>query len=312
MNRQILALVTAFSVAVSVTACGGEGPVNVDRSTTQSVPLIVATSGIVADFTARIAGDAARVESLIPNGYDSHTYEPKPSEMTLLADADLIVTADETLNATVTGLVQLSGDVDRILDLNASALDESDFILREPGNRASANPHTWTSPVLAARWVGSLTDRIAALAPEQEASIRTNAGLLIADLEQLDRDLRAALADLGTDSRKLVVYHDAWVYFGREYGLEIVGALQAVSFAEPSAAELARMADQIRAERVRVFFGSEVFPSDVLEALEAESGARYVPDLADDRLPGQPGDPDHNYLALMRANLEVLVNGLTT
>jgi ABC-type Zn uptake system ZnuABC Zn-binding protein ZnuA len=71
------------------------------------------------------------------------------------------------------------------------------------------------------------------------------------------------------------------------------------------------MADQIRAEGVRVFFGSEVFPSDVLEALEAESGARYVPDLADDRLPGQPGDPDHNYLALMRANLEVLVNGLT-
>jgi ABC-type Zn uptake system ZnuABC Zn-binding protein ZnuA len=165
--------------------------------------------------------------------------------------------------------------------------------------------------LLAARWIAPLTERIVALAPAREADIRANAAAFSTELALLDEEFRTALTPISEDRRKLVVYHDAWEYFGREYDLTVVGALQAVSFAEPSAAELAKMAEQIRAEGVRTFFGSEVFPSDVLEALEAESGAVYVPDLADDRLPGNPGDVNHTYVALMRANLVLLVGGLT-
>jgi ABC-type Zn uptake system ZnuABC Zn-binding protein ZnuA len=303
--RVIVALVAG---SVLLSGCSGSDSPQRDVS---AGPIIVATSAIVADFAGRIAGDAAVIRTLIPNGFDSHTYEPKPSELALLGDADLVVLADANLNAAITGLVKLSGDLSRMLDLNAAALRDDEFVYREPGNVASANPHTWTSPVLAARWVGPLTERIIELVPSREGAIRDNANALSAELAALDEEIGEALRDVPEDRRKLVVYHDAWEYFGREYGLEVVGALQAVSFAEPSAAELARMVKQIRDEGVRVFFGSEVFPSDVLEALEAETGARYVLDLADDRLPGDPGDPQHTYIALMRANLGLLVGGLT-
>jgi ABC-type Zn uptake system ZnuABC Zn-binding protein ZnuA len=310
MKRRSLAALAAFAAVISLSACSSSEPAGT-QARENGTPSIVATSAIVADFATRIAGEAAQVSTLIPNGYDSHTYEPKPSELSLLGDAELIVLADAELNAGITGLVRLSGDQDRVLDLNAAALTSTELIYRESGNDASANPHTWTSPVLAAKWVTPLTDRIVALAPAAEAQIRANAEKLVNELAALDAEIVAAIASIAPADRKLVVYHDAWVYFGQQYGLEVVGALQAASFAEPSAAELGRMVAQIRDEGVKVFFGSEVFPSDVLEVLEAESGARYESDLADDRLPGNPGDANHSYLALMRANLDLLVNGLS-
>jgi ABC-type Zn uptake system ZnuABC Zn-binding protein ZnuA len=308
--RKLVGVAVVFTFVSLVSGCGSSTPSSVPSTSGQDdLPLIVTTSSLVADFVTRVAGDAARVETLVPNGFDAHTYEPKPSELALLEDADLVVLADGNLNAAISGLVSLSGDAGRILDLNAEALVREDRIYREPGNDSSANPHTWTSPVLAIKWVKPITVRLVALIPDAELVFQTNSATLTAALSQLDADIRSQFATLSGKS-KMVVYHDAWEYFGREYGIEVVGALQAVNFAEPSAAELAKMVDQIRNEKVKAFFGSEVFPSDVLEALESETGAKYVPDLADDRLPGEPGDLEHSYIAMMEANVILLLSGL--
>lgn len=300
-------LAAAFTLASCASApdlTGGSDTVEASR------PLVVATSSIVADFVGQVAGANVRVETLVPNGFDTHTYEPKPSELALLSEAALIVFADTSLNANITGIVRLSGAEDRILDLNATALDPDDYVYPEDGGAASANPHTWTSPALAAKWVTPLAERIVELAPDAVDEIDANAAQFRDELAALDTEIRDTLAAVPADRRKLVVYHDAWEYFGREYGLTVIGAIQAVNFAEPSAQKLAEMAAQIRSEGVDVFFGSEVFPSGVLEALETESGAQYIPDLADDRLPGRPGDGNHTYTALMRANLTLLMQGL--
>lgn len=306
MKRSIIA--SALVVAgLALTGCS-----TTPSARSSDTPLVVTTSAIVADFASRLGGDAVDVQLLVPNGFDSHTYEPKPSELALLADADLIVLPDVALNALITGLVELSGDSSRILDLNATALTADQLVYSEPGNAASANPHTWTSPVLASKWIVPLSERLLTLEGVTETQVRANAELLLAEITALDTEIRTAFAELGPQQRKLVVYHDAWEYFGREYDIPVIGAIQAASFAEPSAAELVAMVEQIRAENVPAFFGSEVFPSDVLEALEAETGAKYIPDLADDRLPGNPGDTDHSYVAMMRANLALLIAGLSS
>jgi ABC-type Zn uptake system ZnuABC Zn-binding protein ZnuA len=307
---KVTSLARNAAIMLMLTGCSMTGP-SVESSRSAKVPMVITTSAIVADITSAVGGNAVEVRSLIPNGFDTHTYEPKPSELIMLEQADLVVVADAKLNAAVTGLAKLSGDEKRILYLNERAFSADDFVYREAGNGASANPHTWTSPLLVARWLAPLTERIIALAPDRESDIRANARVFSAELAKLDEEIRSTLSTITAERRKLVVYHDAWEYFGREYELRIIGALQAVSYAEPSAGELAKMAEQIRKEGVRTFFGSEVFPSDVLQALEAESGAIYVSDLADDRLPGIPGDANHNYLALMRANLVLLVDGLS-
>jgi hypothetical protein len=108
----------------------------------------------------------------------------------------------------------------------------------------------------------------------------------------------------------LVVYHDAWTYFARDYGLDMITAVQPADFSEPSASEVRAIIDLIRELGVTVVFGSEVFPTPVLEAIAEETGARYVADLSDDALPGAPGSAEHTYLELMRRNARAIVDGL--
>jgi ABC-type Zn uptake system ZnuABC Zn-binding protein ZnuA len=83
--------------------------------------------------------------------------------------------------------------------------------------------------------------------------------------------------------------------------------VQPSSFAEPTPREVAALIDQIETRGVTAVFGSEVFPSPVLEQVAAESGANYVDDLRDDDLPGAPGDPDHSWNALMQFNFVTIV-----
>ena len=89
-------------------------------------------------------------------------------------------------------------------------------------------------------------------------------------------------------NRKLLTYHDSWAYWAREYGFTVIGAVQASDFSDPSPQEVARLIEQIRAEKVPAVFGSEVFPSPVLEQIAKESGATFVDQLRDDEPPGAP------------------------
>jgi ABC-type Zn uptake system ZnuABC Zn-binding protein ZnuA len=271
---------------------------------------VVASSSIAADFVQQLAGDSVEVVVLVPNQVDTHTYEPAPSELRALEDAALVVLPDRDLNLSIAQVVGLAVDASIVLDLNAAALTAEDYVYRDQSTQTGRNVHTWTDPTLSAKWVAPLAKRLTDLVPAAAAEIEQRAAALSNSLDELDVRARTAVDGLPAAGRKFVVYHDAWEYFGRRYGLDVIGALQAVSFAEPSAAEVAKMADQIRAEQVPAFFGSEVFPSDVMETLEQESGSRYVPGLADDALPGSPGQADHTYMAMMLNNIALIVSGL--
>ena len=112
------------------------------------------------------------------------------------------------------------------------------------------------------------------------------------------------------ENRKLVTYHDSWAYWAPVYGFTVIGAVQPSDFAEPSAQEIADLIDQMNEEKVPAIFGSEVYPSDVLEQIADETGAEYVDDLRDDDLPGEPGDDRHSYIGLMVQNMEIMLPAL--
>ena len=92
--------------------------------------------------------------------------------------------------------------------------------------------------------------------------------------------------------------------------MEVIGAVQPSDFSEPSVREVVGLISQIRDLNIPAVFGSEVFPSDVLETIAGEAGAQFIDDLADDDLPGEPGDPRHSYLGLMLQNMEIMVPAL--
>ena len=129
-------------------------------------------------------------------------------------------------------------------------------------------------------------------------------------MNALDAAVKTASATIDEDLRQLLTYHDAYAYFAQRYGWTVIGAIQPSSFEEPTPKEIADLIDQVRATGVTAVFGSEVFPSSVLEQIGNETGVRYVDVLRDDDLLGSPGDAEHSWLGLMRFNFVTMVEAL--
>lgn len=293
---------------------------------------LVATLPPLADLVAMVGGDRVEVSSLVPAGADAHTYEPRPSDVAALADADAFVGIGLDLNAGAVALAAENLSDDAILLLAERHLDE-DELLRghthgedghthggddggaEDGHThgdepAGPNPHVWTGLGLAADLVDGIAEELSALDPDGAEGYRERAADARAQIEDLHERVTAAVETIPEENRTLVVYHDAWGYFARDHGLELVTAVQPSDYAEPSAGEVRAIVDLIRAHEVPALFGSEEFASGVLDVIAEETGATYVGDLADDELPGEPGDPDHSYLQMMRRNAELIVTHL--
>ena len=129
-------------------------------------------------------------------------------------------------------------------------------------------------------------------------------------LHLLDEKMAEAVQTVPPQNRKLLTYHDSWAYWADRYGFTVIGAIQPSDFAEPSAREVVDMINQIKAEKVPAIFGSEVFPSPVLQQIARETGALYVDDLRDDDLPGDSGDALHSYIGLMVQNMRIMLPAL--
>jgi ABC-type Zn uptake system ZnuABC Zn-binding protein ZnuA len=254
---------------------------------------------------------------VVPIGANGHTYEPVPSEAKTLSRADIYIENGLSLNTSMTLFAAANYPrrtphhslSDVIPPEEVIATDTAEQI-KAHGHAHNYNAHFWPDPNYAALYVRRIVQILSGFDAEDAAGYQQRGDALIAQFQQMDTAFRTALATIPEANRKLVVYHDSWSYFGRRYGLPVVGAIQPTDFSEPSAAELRETIDQVRAQGVPAFFGSEVFPSDVLEAIEAESGAKYVADLADDKLPGEPGTAQHSYVGMMVANTRTIVTAL--
>ena len=148
------------------------------------------------------------------------------------------------------------------------------------------------------------------LSPSNASTFSTNYDAFAAKVDALDDAMKVATATVPAGQRNLVTYHDAYAYFAKHYGYTVIGALQPSSFDEPTPKEIAGLIAQIKSEGVKAVFGSEVFPSPVLEQIGAETGVRYIDVLRDDDLLGRPGDPEHSWLGLMRFNFATMIEAL--
>ena len=303
-------------------------PTPTPTATPEAAMQVTAAVAPVADLVARIGGERVRVETLVPPGADSHTYEPRPGDVARLADSDAYVGIGLDLNPAAVRLAEEHLAEGSPVVLLGERLDERGLLAQpdvghthdhdhghthddEPDHTHDGpNPHVWTSVNLVMEMVDHVAEALAELDPEGADAYRENAQNYLLDLRELDEAIAAAVTTVPERNRTLLAYHDAWVYFADDYDLESVTAVQPADFSEPSAAEVRAIIDLVRDEDVPAVFGSEVFPSDVLDAIADETGAAYVGDLSDDALPGDPGSSEHTYWELMRRNGVLIVEGL--
>ena len=278
-------------------------------------PLAVATT--VAPITSIVANIAAgtgtSVTGLVPEGTNSHTFEPEPSAARQLSDVDVVFINGLKLEDPTRDLARNNAKKgSQICELGTEILPESEWIydFSFPRDGGKPNPHLWTNPPMAKQYARVAKDVLSRRDPANAAKYQSNYVAYAAKIDALDTAMAAATAAMPEANRKLLTYHDAYAYFAKHYGWTVVGAIQPSSFNEPTAKEVANLIKQVKEQKVPAIFGSEVFPSPVLEQVGKESGARYVDVLRDDDLPGKPGDPEHSFLGLMRFDYVTMVNAL--
>jgi ABC-type Zn uptake system ZnuABC Zn-binding protein ZnuA len=275
---------------------------------------IATTVAPITNIVANIAGGSgAQITGVVPEGTNSHTYEPEPSVAATLSDADVIFINGLQLEEPTKQLALANlADGAEVCELGTSVLPEDeyayDFSFPESGGKP--NPHLWTNPPMALEYAELIRDVLVARDPANRDVFVANLEAFSERVNAFDAALRTATDSVPEERRLLLTYHDAYAYFADEYGWTVVGAIQPSSFEEPTPREVADLIDQIRDQEVPVVFGSEVFPSPVLEQIAAESGAEYIDDLRDDDLPGAPGEPGHTWLALMQFDYVTIVEAL--
>lgn len=275
--------------------------------------LAVTTVSPITNIVQNVGGCAIRTVGVIPEGVDSHTFEPAPSDAALFAEADVVFLNGLHLEEPTKELAE--ANVRKgvpIVELGARTIspDEYIFDFSFPREQGDPNPHLWTNPLYAKRYAEVVMKELSKVDPAHADEFRRNYEAFAARIEELDRLVRQVTETVPPANRKLLTYHDSFPYFAREYGWKIIGAIQPSDFSDPTPREVAALIDQIRRTGVPAIFGSEVFPSPVLEQIAHETGARYIDDLRDDDLPGDPGDPEHSYLGLMVFDFRTFMGAL--
>lgn len=317
--------ISRFALAVLpalLLACGGDGgpstapvtsgtPASADATRQESRLQVVTTVAPLTSIAANVGGDRVDIHGVVPEGTNSHTFEPVPSQARVLADADVIFLNGLQLEEPTKALAEdLKRAETEIVELGERTISEDEYLydFSFPEEEGKPNPHLWTNPPMAKRYAEIIAEEFARLDPANADYFRANHDAFATKVDELDAAMRTAFATV--PNRQLLTYHDAYAYFGKEYGWTIIGAIQVSDFEDPSPREIADLIDQVRAEGVPAIFGSEVFPSPVLEQIGKEAGVRYVDVLRDDDLPGAPGDPEHSWLGLMRFDFVTMTEAL--
>jgi len=275
---------------------------------------IATTVAPITSIVANIAGETNTVISgIVPEGTNSHTFEPKPSDAKTLETADIVFINGLVLEEPTKDLALANlKDGANICELGTEILPESDYIydFSFPKEGGKPNPHLWTNPPMAKQYAQVVHDVLVRRDPANATTYDTNLAAFVAKVDALDAAMVTATATVPESQRKLLTYHDAYAYFAVHYGYTVIGAIQPSSFDEPTPKEIANLITQVRESGVKAVFGSEVFPSPIMEQIGAETGVRYVDVLRDDDLIGEPGDAEHSWLGLMRFNYVTMVEAL--
>ncbi|MBB3539963.1 MULTISPECIES: zinc ABC transporter substrate-binding protein [unclassified Rhizobium] len=263
---------------------------------------VVASFTVLADVVRQVGGDRVTVTSLVgPNG-DPHEFEPSPSDARNLNAAQVAFVSGEGLEGWMDRLISASGYKGKPVVVSEGIT----FRTMDEDGQTVTDPHVWNSPVNVKIWVANIEEALAKVAPADAAAFKTNAERYIKTLDGLDAYALSELAKIPEDHRKVLTSHDAFGYFGREYGVKFLAPIGVSTESEASAAEVAKLIEQIKAEHVKTYFfensNDPRLVRQIAEATGAEPGGElYVEALSDTK------GPASSYEKMFRYNVDQLV-----
>lgn len=252
-------------------------------------PAVVATTGVAADIVRNVTGADADVIQLVPDGASPHSYAPSAQEQADLNDADLLVYFHPGLEA-------------------ALPIDQArrSFEIAAHG-AAGEDPHVWLDPALISAALPALAAELGSIDPESAAGYERRAAAYATQLEALDRELEALVAEVPREDRKLIASHDLLGYFAERYDFEVTGAVFGITpEAEASSSSIAGLIETVERSGVPAVFAQEGDDPEVLEQIAEEAEVEVVDDLLLETL----GPGAGSYIEMMRISTERIVDAL--
>ncbi|WP_293007757.1 metal ABC transporter substrate-binding protein [Nitrosomonas sp.] len=271
---------------------------------------IVATVSPITNIVQNIGGKHIEVTGIVPDGTDSHTFEPIPSDVKILQAADMIIVNGLDLELPTLNLAKkVKRPETAILQLGNLTLKEADwqYDFSFPREHGHPNPHLWLNIELVMRYAEIIRDNLIMLDAANKVSYQKNTATYLTKLKKLDQAIFRCVETIPETNRKLVTYHDSFAYFAPRYGMTVIAAIQPSDFSEPGPQEVISIIKQIRETGVPAIFGSEVFPSKVMKQIAREANAQFIDQLADDELPAAP---NNSFIGMMASNMITMTEAL--
>ena len=177
------------------------------------------------------------------------------------------------------------------------------------GRHTAIDPHAWQSVADAKIYVANIRDGLIAVDPAGKAAYDANAQTYLAKLDELENEVRAAIAEIPAGRRKIITTHDAFGYFGAAYGMAFIAPEGVSTEAEPSAKDIAKIITQIRKQKIPAVFLENISDPRLMDQIARETGAAVGGTLYSDAL-SELGGPAATYIDMMRYNIRQFTKAL--
>jgi manganese/iron transport system substrate-binding protein len=300
--RSLAVAAAALSSAAALAGCGARQ--NPETAHPQIAPAphlrVACTISTLCSLVAAVGGDRIDLHGLVPAGASPETFEPRPTDMVELSNAQVLFENGLGLEAWLQHLIESAGGP------GLTIVTLSDSVPAD--EKSSGNPHLWMDPVYAADYVAMIAKVLEDADPPSADAYEKNASIETAKLVALDGFIRFRIDSIPKAHRAMICFHDAWFYFDRRYGIKDVGAIEPLPGQEPAPGSFARLIALAKANHVRAIFGEPQYSHKLADALASGAGISYVTDLYDDTL--GTGGVAADYDSMMRHDVEVIVGAL--
>jgi manganese/zinc/iron transport system substrate-binding protein len=274
---------------------------------------VVATTSMVGDLVREVAGERAELTTLMGEGIDPHLYKPTRTDIRRLQQADVIFYNGLLLEGKMSdALIRVASSGRRVHAV--TELLEEQYLIQADDEEGYDDPHVWMDPRAWAKAVDVVRDALIAADPDAAETYRSNAGGAVERIGELDAYAQRVLESVPQKQRVLVTAHDAFNYFGRRYGFEVVGIQGLSTESEAGVQDIERLVDLLVEQKIGAVFVESTVSERNIKALLAGARARghevvIGGSLFSDAM-GAPGTYEGTYLGMMDHNVTTIARSL--
>jgi len=269
---------------------------------------VVATFSILGDLTRNVGGERIDLVTLVGPDGDGHVYSPAPADARRVADAKVVITNGLKFEGWIDRLVRSSGTKASVVQ---AATGVRPLAASGGGHHHGGDPHAWQNIANVKIYVSNIRDALIKADPDGRSTYKANATEYIAKLDELEAEVKSAVAKIPPERRKIITSHDAFGYFENAYGIDFIAPQGVSTESEASAKDVAKIIQQVRREGIRAIFVENISDPRLVGQIGKEAGVKIGDKLYSDALSG-PDGPAPTYIEMMRHNIKAISTALSS